>query len=376
MRVQHYDVIIIGGGLAGLTAAIHLAQNGHRVLVFEKHKYPHHKVCGEYVSNEVLPYLKRLGVLVKAAGAVDIDSFSFSTVKGKRLDTQLPLGGIGISRYEFDYLFYRRALDVGVEFQFQSVTHVDFKNPVFEVLTERNETYTSIITIGAFGKRSGLDKDMDREFAKKKSSWLAVKAHYEYEDFPERSVALHNFRGGYGGLSKTETGAVNFCYLVSYASFQRERNIEEFNTNVVAKNPFLGEFLQKAIPLFEKPLTIAQISFHAKKAVENHLLMCGDSAGLIHPLCGNGMAMAIHSAKIASELVHDFLQSEHPSRVRFEKEYQRKWNRLFKRRLWAGRRLQSLLLNPSLSGLAFSAIIQQPRLLQKIIRNTHGKPIN
>ena len=51
-----YEIIVIGGGLAGLTAAIHLGLEGRSVLVIEKNEYPNHKVCGEYVSNEVVPY--------------------------------------------------------------------------------------------------------------------------------------------------------------------------------------------------------------------------------------------------------------------------------------------------------------------------------
>jgi hypothetical protein len=54
---------------------------------------------------------------------------------------------------------------------------------------------------------------------------------------------------------------------------------------------------KNAVIQFEKPLTISQVSFEEKKC-ENHIIMIGD-AGLIHPLCGNGMAMAIHSAKLA-----------------------------------------------------------------------------
>ena len=68
-----HDVIIVGGGLAGLTAAIHLAQENHSVLVLEKKRYPHHKVCGEYVSNEILPYLKKIGISLRNLGAVQIN---------------------------------------------------------------------------------------------------------------------------------------------------------------------------------------------------------------------------------------------------------------------------------------------------------------
>ncbi|RYG21970.1 MAG: FAD-dependent oxidoreductase, partial [Chitinophagaceae bacterium] len=58
------DVLIIGGGLAGLTAALHLQKGGLEVTLVEKNDFPSHKVCGEYISNEVLPYLKWLDVNV------------------------------------------------------------------------------------------------------------------------------------------------------------------------------------------------------------------------------------------------------------------------------------------------------------------------
>ena len=373
--MQQYDVIVIGGGLAGLTAAIDLSQRGHRVLVFEKHTYPHHKVCGEYLSNEVIPYLKQLGVPLDTTNSVNITHLKLSTGGGKSMETELPLGGMGVSRYALDNLLYRQALKAGADFKFQSVTTIQFKNGVFEVFTNTDDSYTSAMAIGAYGKRSGIDKTLKRDFTLKKSSWLAVKAHYAYDDFPRHQVALHNFEGGYGGLSKTETGAVNLCYLTSYTSFQKERDVKSFNMNVVAKNPFLNTFLRDARPLFDAPLTIAQVSFHPKKAVKDHVLMCGDTAGLIHPLCGNGMAMAIHSAKIAAGLIDNFFQKDGQNRAALEKDYQSRWNSHFRRRVWTGRRLQSLLLNPRLSALALSALVTQPRLLKKIIRSTHGKPI-
>ena len=56
-----YEVVIIGGGLAGLSAAIDLKKRGRSVGLIEKASFPRHKVCGEYVSNEVLPYLQSIG---------------------------------------------------------------------------------------------------------------------------------------------------------------------------------------------------------------------------------------------------------------------------------------------------------------------------
>jgi len=64
------DVIIIGGGLAGLCNAIHLSKFGKKVLLIEKNEYPKHKVCGEYISNEVLPYLEFLEINPFDFGAI------------------------------------------------------------------------------------------------------------------------------------------------------------------------------------------------------------------------------------------------------------------------------------------------------------------
>ncbi|MGB5430119.1 NAD(P)/FAD-dependent oxidoreductase [Eudoraea sp.] len=372
--MDNYDVIIIGGGLAGLTAAIQLAMEQYNILLLERYHYPHHKVCGEYVSNEVMPYLEDLGIVLPKT--VSIDTLQLSTRKGKLLQTKLPLGGFGISRYAFDHALYKKALSVGVSINFETVKNVTFFKDSFNISTEKENSYSAKLVIGAYGKRSGLDKQLNRNFIGKNAPWLGVKAHYALPEFPDNLVALHNFEGGYGGLSKTETGAVNFCYLVSYKSFQAEKNIENFNSTVVAKNKFLKQFLENAEPLFTEPMSIAQVSFDRKQLVEGHILMCGDTAGLIHPLCGNGMAMAIHSAKIASERIDNYFKNSEYGRSNMESDYKKEWEKAFKRRLQTGRILQSILLNPVASSFLMGAIAKSPGFIRSLIKNTHGKPIS
>ena len=76
------QIIIIGGGLAGLISGIHLAKNGFSVIIFEKNEYPKHKVCGEYISNEILPYLKLLNLDIDLLHPKSINKLSFSLVLG------------------------------------------------------------------------------------------------------------------------------------------------------------------------------------------------------------------------------------------------------------------------------------------------------
>jgi len=79
---------------------------------------------------------------------------------------------------------------------------------------------------------------------------------------------------------------------------------------VLYQNKYLKAIFEHSHRLFESPLSISQLAFGVKEAVLDHVLMIGDTAGLIHPLCGNGMGMAIHSAKICAELLADFFQGK------------------------------------------------------------------
>ncbi|SFN46549.1 NAD(P)/FAD-dependent oxidoreductase [Salegentibacter flavus] len=373
--MEHPGVIVIGGGLAGLTAAIHLSKKGVPVQVFEKEVYPKHKVCGEYISREILPYLESLEIDLLELNPPFINELFYSTRKGNSIKANLLLGGLGISRYNLDNFLWEKAKESGAEVVCDAVVQVKLGNDnKFEIATASGKKYKSPIVLGAFGKRSILDKKLERNFIKEKSSWLAVKSHYHHPGFPEHQVALHNFKGGYCGLSKTETGAVNVCYLVSYSSFKKYKDPKLFKEKVLMQNKHLRKFFNEAEELFEKELSIAQISFSQKKAVEEHILMMGDSAGLIHPLCGNGMAMAVHSAKIASEVI--LAQEKNRfSRKNMEEEYEIGWKKTFRRRLQTGRMLQNILLNPSLAEVSQSLVKTIPSLLPKIISQTHGRPV-
>ncbi len=371
--MERQEIIIIGGGLAGLTAAIACAKSGRKVLVFEKNAYPNHKVCGEYLSNEIIPYLKSLGISLPTR--VMIDQLHLSNLHGEELQVRLPLGGIGISRYAMDHHLYKEAKKSGVRFIFARILEVNYEDDLFHLEDENRNNYAAEVVLGAYGKRSGLDKTLNREFIFKQAPWLGVKAHYEYEEFPENHVGLHAFKGGYGGLSKTETGQVNFCYLASYASFKPYGQLQSFTEKVVGENPFLSEFLSKSKMVFDKPISISQISFDKKKSVEDHVLMCGDAAGLIHPLCGNGMAMAIHGAKLAAAVALEFLESQSYTRQQMEKDYEQSWSRAFSKRLAVGRQLQRMLLHPTTSGVLMKSIVRSPFLVRTIIRQTHGKPV-
>lgn len=373
-KSSQIDVLIVGGGLAGLSSAIHLSKQNLSVLVIEKNSYPKHKVCGEYISNEVLPYLEFLDIDVFKLGAKKIDKFQLSTTKGQLISADLPLGGFGISRFCLDEALANKALENGVEILQDVVEDIQFSNDEFAVETKNKAVFKAKVVIGAYGKRANLDVKLDRKFIKTKSPYLAVKTHVR-GDFPEDVVALHNFEGGYCGVSKVEDDSINLCYITNFKSFKNFKNIEEFQEKVLFRNGHLKTIFNSTVPVFEQPLTISQISFEDKKPVENHILMCGDTAALIHPLCGNGMSMAIRSAQIASVLIIKFFNSELSTREALEKQYLREWNTAFKLRLKTGHLVANLFNQPKISELLMQGLKRFPGILPHIIKRTHGKLI-
>lgn len=367
------QVIVVGGGLAGLTSALHLSHFGLKVSLIEKGIYPKHKVCGEYLSNEVLPYLKSLGFDPFDYGAKKIEHFELSSIKGKSIKAKLPLGGFSLSRYTLDEALMQHVVKNGVTLIQDTVLDVRYQEDRFHVNLKEKGSMTGDFVIGAFGKRSILDQKLNRHFINVKAPYVAVKAHYR-GDYPDDLVGLYHFYGGYCGVSKIENDLINICYIAQYDEFKKYRNLKDFKLSVMSKNKTLASILKKSEMVFDKPLSISQISFASKPVVEDHILMCGDSAGMIHPLCGNGMSMAIQGAKMASSLIIEYFESN-LSRAEVENKYQKQWNKAFRLRIETGRLLARLFTLKSLALYLVNSLKNFPSLVRRIISMTHGRLI-
>ena len=128
------------------------------------------------------------------------------------------------------------------------------------------------------------------------------------------------------------------------------------------------QIFQNSEFLFDKPEVINEINFSPKQPVEDHILMIGDAAGLITPLCGNGMAIAIHTGKLAAEAI--LLNKE---RIQIESQYRSQWDRIFKTRLWIGRKVQWLFGSKAVSEFSVGLIKNSTFLAKEIMKRTHGE---
>lgn len=370
-----YDIAIIGGGLAGLTLAIQAANAGYQTILFEKESYPFHKVCGEYISMESYDFLLQCGVPLQEWDLPMISKLHISDCEGKLYAFQLPLGGFGISRFKLDHALATIARQKKVKLcEDTKVEDVIFQNDLFTIHTQ-NDKYTAKLVAGSFGKRSNLDIKWKRKFSllgkNRLNNYIGVKYHIKY-DIDSDLIALHNFKNGYCGISRIENDTCCVCYLTTADQLSYAGNtIEKLENTILSKNQVLAEIFSKAHFLYEKPLTIAQISFDQKKQVENHTLMIGDAAGLITPLCGNGMSMAMHASCLAFQQVRLFLEGS-ITREQMENAYSKAWKRQFSKRLAIGRVVQSFFGNAFVTRAFLYTMSKTPGLANWLIRQTHG----
>jgi flavin-dependent dehydrogenase len=371
-----YDLAIVGGGLAGLALSIQTAKAGYKVVLFEKENYPFHKVCGEYISLESWDFLQRLGVDLPSLNVSHIKRLQVSDIKGNYFEQPLPLGGFGISRYKLDQTLAQIAKQAGVVILEQTrVNDIRFSQELFNLESPKG-IFTAKVVAGGFGKRSNLDVKWKRHFivAKKNklNNYIGVKYHIRY-NFPDDLIALHNFKKGYCGISRIEDDKYCLCYLTTADNLQSSNNdIKKMEQSILSANPHLKKIFGECEMLWKEPVTISQISFDKKNSIEDHVLMIGDAAGMITPLCGNGMSMAMHASKIASEEISKFLKGT-ISREAMEKNYTDKWNDLFAGRLKTGRRLQRLFDSQWLTTLMIRVGRSFPSLIRMLIKKTHGQ---
>ncbi len=367
-------ILIAGGGLAGLITALHLAREGISSTVIEKQCYPFHRVCGEYVSNEVVPYLNRLEAYPDLLRPAQIKRFQLSSTRGDLAELMLDTGGFGISRYCLDQFLYQLAIRRGIQFMLETeLTNIHFKGDSFLVDSSAG-SHEADLVIAAHGKRSRIDKQLERSFVSRSSPYVGVKYHITLPDFPDDLIALHNFSNGYCGISRVENEIINLCYLTHRDNVRAYGNIRAMEEAVLFRNPFIRDIFNRARFLFEKPETINEISFETKGPVEHHILFCGDAAGMVTPLCGNGMAMAIHAAKLLGERVVRWCREPGYSRAILEKDYAQTWQRRFSKRLWVGRSIQRLFGSDRASRSAVRLARHIKPVANLLVSLTHGKP--
>lgn len=376
-----FDTAIIGGGPAGCSAAITLAKLGARVVLFEAKTYPHDKLCGEFLSPECTTLLDELGLTpaLRALKPASIEIACLTAPDGTAWEIRLPGVALGLTRRALDATLAERALALGVDVRSGTMV-TDIRGSLsagFELET-RSARVRARMVIAAHGKRGALDRALGRTFLKRPQPFVALKSHFHGPPLPNR-IELHGFPGGYCGMSEIETGAANVCFLARESVFRSvgetaPERLTEFLKWMPAQNPRLQAWLARARQIDARWISIGQVPFVGKRPVEGDILMAGDAAGLIAPLAGDGIAIALQSGKLAAECSAKFLDGQ-LSADELKWRYVAEWQPAFAARFRLSRLLQAIMLRPYLLGPALRLINAIPSLGTYLVTHTRSNEI-
>jgi flavin-dependent dehydrogenase len=327
-----FDVIVVGGGPAGSSAAIHLANAGARVAVVERKRFPREKLCGEFISPECLDHFARLGVSdsMLGAGGAALRETVFYSASGRAVAVPSEWFGrgaasqsraLGLSRAVMDARLLARARAAGVEVFEESHASgvVTESGRVCGVRAQSNGAETTLrapLTIDATGRARALARRVER--AKRDGRhWgrkdrrpvlVAFKAHLSGARVAEGACEIYFYGGGYGGLSGVERGLSNLCFIVA-ARDVRERGSDAGRVvrEVVCSNRRAAEALRGA-RVEGAWLAVALEGFgRFGVAPAPGLLAVGDAASFIDPFTGSGMLMALESGELAAATAARYL---------------------------------------------------------------------
>ncbi|HEY4918724.1 MAG TPA: FAD-dependent oxidoreductase, partial [Xanthobacteraceae bacterium] len=296
--------LVIGGGVAGAAVAAHLAEAGRAVLLVERRNGPHDKVCGEFISGEAALYLDDLGVDLAALGAVRMRVVRLAA--GRRIVTvPLPFPALSLSRRILDEAVLRAAADRGAEVRRgRGVRALTRRGGGWVAQLDDGETIAADDVFLATGKHDlrgwkrppGAQNDL-----------VAFKLHWRLAREEAASlgagVELVLFPGGYAGLEPVEGGAANLCLVVRQRQFSAlGQRWGGLLAALRAASPHLDRRLAGALACASRPLAIASIPYGYVATGGRGPWLLGDQAAVIPSFSGDGIAIALHSARLAADI--------------------------------------------------------------------------
>ncbi len=367
------DVVIVGAGPAGASAAIHLSQRGYSVVLLEKARIPHDKLCGEFLSTEVGEMCRRLGVYERlmTAGARRIRRLHATTASGRSFDASLQGTALGVSRRTLDHLLFKRAVEVGADAH-DGLAVRSVQGSLTDGFTVQTDdgSLSSRVVLGAYGRRSPLDRRLNRPIGGDRSPYVAFKAHFNGIELAD-VIELHAFPGGYCGLMAEDHGEVNVCWITHRRMLKEVGGTPEGMIERMAQvNSSLAVRFSKLTQTGDYQAS-SQLIFRPKTPFADDVCMIGDAAGMIAPICGDGMAMAMRSSELATDLIQKLLSGRiEPAALR--SAYAAAWRKQFLGRMLLGRLIHAGYVHPIASELGIRAAQAMPRVARMMISSTRG----
>lgn len=294
IKKNFYDVIIIGSGPSGSSAAYYLSKNNFKVLILEKENLPRYKTCGGGLTFKGLSSLPFSidDIIEKKCFVSEINDYE-SNLKFvvKRNNPMVVM----VMRKEFDYRLINEAKNFGAEIkQGCELVKLIYHNDFVEIVTNKDKFYAKFLIAadGALSKTAkfgGWKNFKDLIPALEYEIFVDQKELDKFNDFARFDFGI--IPGGYGWVfPKKEHLSIGILNMK-----QNKLNLNE------AFQIYLDKIGIKNILNVERHGYVIPMNRSNKKFARNRIFLTGDAAGLVDPITGEGISFAILSGKIAAK---------------------------------------------------------------------------
>lgn len=341
---KEYDVVIIGAGPSGCSAASILAEDGHRVLILEREKFPRYRVGESMIPFTYFP-LKRLGLIerMRQSHFVKKHSVQFVTPSGEtsqpfyfstRYDENVSQTW-QVVRSEFDQMMLDHAVEKGADI----IQEINVK----DLLRDENQSVMGVKyqdrdgNVSEVHARITLDGSGKEAFSVAKNKWrerdphlnkVAVWTYYqdakrdEGIDAGATTVAFVPEKGWFWFIPQhNNITSVGIVAEAKYLTRDGVKKPEDIFNREITENKWIRQYLSEGEPVGPYRAT-SEYTFRSRYSSEKGLLLIGDAFGFLDPVFSSGLLIALKSGVLAGETVSQCLKDDDLSPDRFS-EYSR-----------------------------------------------------
>jgi flavin-dependent dehydrogenase len=367
--VERFDAIVVGAGPAGGALALLLARAGARVALVEKSSIPRDVVCGEFVSEEGVAVLRRLGV--ESPGATRIDGVRLFDAEGSSVAAP-DAHGIGWSRRDLDAALVAAAVAAGATLRERTIAEAPMVDAgrVRGVRVRRREgadEWLAPVVVAADGRKSTLARALGarRESLARARSLFGFRAHADGAVAGGRTVDLFLFEGGYAGTCAVAGGLTNLAFVVE------QRRLREASPRAILDgNAALRERLRGVAPA--STMAVGPLVFGPRALHRAGVLFVGDASGPVDPFVGEGISIALESACLAAPVALEAIARGGVDAAladRYERDHA---DRIASRQRSA--RVLSWMLSHAPSRAFLLATIRRPSIFRRVVQLTRTEP--
>lgn len=378
------EVIIVGAGPAGSTAAWFLAKAGVKVTLLDREDFPRGKICGEALTSHAAIMLEKMGLYEKVmTGKCKAPSVlrlraPDGLVVENRTDEPPPNGaptyGVLMGRETFDTLLLQEAVKAGARFvpNFNADSFGRDENGAGRVYVggrhngHKGATMRARLVISTDGSQVGFSRKLGFRFAP--PTLMAVRAYFETDGEPEvLDIHFeHYVLPGYVWMFPMPDGRVNLGLGTLTDRIRREKlNLNDMVGRFLGENPLAAKRLGSQQPMAAPRGFPLRAGLEAEHAYTDGALVAGDAVGLVYPLNGEGIGFAMQSGEVAAEWAKRALEAGDFSR-RFLSGYARALEESFGGAHKSAMRARSVAVRPAACNRILHKAAKDPEVARMV----------